>query len=910
MCGIAGHLGVPADETLLERLLAQHPGSVPAQRYEGDAEGLAARPARRRGTGPLLATSRGGRFTLALDGELYNRSELRSDLETLGHDLPTGTDAELVLAAFTEWGPDGFDRLAGAFAVAVWDRDTRAFTLARDPFGIRPLYVCRAAGSAADAGSDGSVGSAGSDGSDGSDGTATGWLFASEIRGLLASGLYEKRPNDRVIYRYLRHRVHDDGAETFFEGIERVGAGEVVTLTGRGIERRSFSRFRDELEACRVRPQAYSAPVAQEFRRLLADAVRRRSGANGRIATSLSGGLDAAAIAVLVDELAREDGKQPTGGTARLVQDTWSAVYPETAAPEREQLDAVLGRLGDRVDAHRIEPTASEFKADLHDFVRTQEEPTVSTGPYTQYRVLRAAADLDAVVLDGHGGDETLAGFGPHHLVRLRELRNQSAVQAASELGRSLDVLYRRGRPVIGARLRGRKDVPVTSLLASSFAAQHASDTSAVERTDLHARLMQDIFTGSLPARLRYTDKNARRFGVTVRLPFVDRDLTRFVFSLDDDALVKDGVGKRVLRDAMSGLLPDSVVERRDKVGATTPQRDWFLRLKNHIYGEFLSESFANRPYFDQTAVLEAFEGWIKGTNSMDSSTIWRVLNLELWLQEFFDERPDEVDAPVHVKTDYEPNARKQLDLTTADGRQVRRYPLRTDLYAREDDLVGKTLGYVDRFFSGLPQAGADHAAATAGRWYFFISEKIVAITQGRSFFIWDIKVGRPARILSRYVTRTPAGIGLGSPFTMQLAIEEAGLPRVLFASAGGAIGKLVGRRGLFYDLVGGDLRAIDGPTEYSVYPANVSAKLGPKDPDEVAARLSAAIRERVPPAYRETFGGTVVMDANDIGRNVLGQDAPGPKAGYEAMFADNPLGQGSEQTPMAVVFERGPAAG
>ena len=134
-----------------------------------------------------------------------------------------------------------------------------------------------------------------------------------------------------------------------------------------------------------------------------------------------------------------------------------------------------------------------------------------------------------------------------------------------------------------------------------------------------------------------------------------------------------------------------------------------------------------------------------------------------------------------------------------------------------------------------LPGAGGDHDVATKGRWYFFISEKIVAITQGRSYFIWDIKVSRPARILSRYVTRTPAGIGLGSPFTMQLAIEEAGLPRVLYASAGGAIGKLIGKRGLFYELVGGDIRAIDGPTEYSVYPANVSAKLAPKDPDAVA---------------------------------------------------------------------------
>ncbi|GGM97701.1 asparagine synthase (glutamine-hydrolyzing) [Terrabacter tumescens] len=900
MCGIAAYRGLEADEALLERLLATHPEAGPAATVtDGDA-GLGVREGRpvrtsaspedadrvggvgdatgsdggRGGDVARLAVAPGGRFTLALDGELYNRAELRGDLETLGHDFGVGSDAEVALAAFTEWGTDGLDRLDGAFAVVVWDRDTRRMTLARDPFGVRPLYIARA---------------------------GEGWLVASEIGGILGSGLHERRPDDRTIYRYLRFRVHDDGPATFFAGIERVGAGEVVTLGADlpgGIERHPYSRLREELTALARSPRAYTPAAATEFRALLTDSVRRRSSSSGRVGTALSGGLDSAAIASLVDVVERE-----AGGSDE--QDTWSAVYPASRIDEQAQVEAVTASLGSRVDAHRFEPTPSEFKKDMRDLVRTQEEPLGSTGSYTQYRVLQEAAQRDAVVLDGLGGDELLGGFGAHHLIHLRGLKGRSAALAASELGRSLDVLVRRGRPHVGDRLRGRKSVAVTSLLGADFARAHAGEAHEAERTDLRKRLVDDLFVDSLPSRLRSTDKNARRFGVSVRLPFVDRELARFVFGLDDAALIKDGLGKRVLRDAMRGLLPDSVVERRDKVGSTTPQADWFMRLKNHIYGEFLSESFANRPYFDQTAVLHAFEGWIKGTNSVDSMTIWRILNVELWLQEFFDERAPEADDVVeHVKSDYEPNARKQLDLVTADGTAVRRYPLRTDLYAREDDLEAKTLGYIDRFFAGLTDAGPEHDAATGGRWYFFISEKIVAITQGRSFFIWDIKVGRPARLLSRYVTRTPAGIGLGSPFTMQLAIEEAGLPRVLFASAGGAVGKVLGKRGLFYDLVGGDIRAIDGPTEYSVYPANVSAKLGPKDPDDVAARLSAAIRARVPEAYRDTFGGTVVMDANDIGRNVLGKDAPGSKERYELMFADNPLGQGSEQTPMAVVFE------
>jgi asparagine synthase (glutamine-hydrolysing) len=124
-----------------------------------------------------------------------------------------------------------------------------------------------------------------------------------------------------------------------------------------------------------------------------------------------------------------------------------------------------------------------------------------------------------------------------------------------------------------------------------------------------------------------------------------------------------------------------------------------------------------------------------------------------------------------------------------------------------------------------------------------------------------------------------------------------------LFAAVGGVAGKLVGRRGLFYQLAGANVRAIDGPTEYSVYPSNVSAKLPPANPAHVAAQLSAALRKKLPSELAANFRGTVVIDANDIGRNVLGTDSDLPAATLEAAFGDNPLGQGRECTPLAVVF-------
>lgn len=247
------------------------------------------------------------------------------------------------------------------------------------------------------------------------------------------------------------------------------------------------------------------------------------------------------------------------------------------------------------------------------------------------------------------------------------------------------------------------------------------------------------------------------------------------------------------------------------------------------------------------------------------------------------------------MKTDLEPNEGKQLDITVG-AATYRRFVLQTPPVAVGDDLVP----LVDARLQAFLACAGD---ALAGRdWWLFVAEKVVAISQGRSYPIEDIRPGWWASHLYRCVARSPYGIGLRSPWTMELAIREAGLPRILLAALGGAAGKAVGVRGVFYRLVGSDIRAIDGPTDYSVAPSDASAKLAPLDPDRVAGELSRAVRRSAPAAVAAGFRGTVVIDANDLGRTVLGTDAPGPRRLFEAMFADNPGGQGREHTPLAVV--------
>jgi hypothetical protein len=226
-----------------------------------------------------------------------------------------------------------------------------------------------------------------------------------------------------------------------------------------------------------------------------------------------------------------------------------------------------------------------------------------------------------------------------------------------------------------------------------------------------------------------------------------------------------------------------------------------------------------------------------------------------------------------------EANAGKALTVTV-EGTPYSRIPIRTRVVMPGDDL--------DAFVREYAEDIAEP------RDILFVTEKIVAITQGRSFRVDEIHPRRLALFLSKYVTRTPYGIGLGMPETMEMALRECGTPRILFAAAVSAVTKAFGRKGDFYRIAGDKARAIDGPTKHTIPPYNEAVVLGPERPREVAARLKELL-----PAHPDV----AVVDINDLGGNILGSTLG--RAGEERLVAilkDNPLGQGHESTPLGVV--------
>jgi hypothetical protein len=224
-------------------------------------------------------------------------------------------------------------------------------------------------------------------------------------------------------------------------------------------------------------------------------------------------------------------------------------------------------------------------------------------------------------------------------------------------------------------------------------------------------------------------------------------------------------------------------------------------------------------------------------------------------------------------------NEGKSLEVAV-DGVTYERIPIKTHVVMRDDVL----LDVVQKYAGSLVRDGD----------VLFVTEKIVGITQGRAFPLEEIRPRKLAVTLSKYVTKTSHGIGLGIPETMEMALRECGTPRILFAAAVAAVTKALGRRGDFYRIAGPKARAIDGPTKNTIPPYDSQVVLGPDRPNGVAADIKAALGKQL---------DVLVVDINDFGGNILGSTST--RAVDDLMvrvLKDNPLGQDRQSTPMGII--------
>lgn len=541
------------------------------------------------------------------NGEIYNYKELRVELEAAGHQFKTQSDAEVILHGYEEWGPDGMlEKLRGMFAIALYDRRKEELFIARDRLGIKPVYYAE---------KDGRL------------------IFASEIKAIFAGFPELKRQaNDRVVYRFLLTRIHDDSKETFFEDVKRLLPGHYMVVDRDGnfrIKQYWYPQVNTQFKSTKS-DEEYAAELREKF----IESMQLHLISDVPLGVNLSGGLDSSAVVSVANHLRQQGTDLHTQG--QLL--TFSAVHPGEKIDESEFIDEVVNFTG--AQSHRVIPSVDEFWQEVDTWMYYQEEPTISTAPYAYYTVMREAKKHVKVLLSGQGGDELFAGYVPYFMSYIQTARDAGALwEVLRESVKGFDIYRRFYKQKIEQKLKHSLQLSVRKLI--SINQEELSDATGLAHKhfrNLNERLRYDLTYGSVPNLLRYEDKNAMANSIESRVPFLDHKFVEFALSLPADQKIKHGWNRYVYRNAMRGLMPEKNRLRRSKVGFVNSEWEWMQEKADLIYNIFSSPEFESRPYWNAEDVREEFAAAVQGQRQGDWLMFWRILSVELWLRRFVDD--------------------------------------------------------------------------------------------------------------------------------------------------------------------------------------------------------------------------------------------------------------------------------
>ncbi|MEJ7623566.1 MAG: asparagine synthase (glutamine-hydrolyzing) [Pyrinomonadaceae bacterium] len=638
MCGIVGIISREPDERLRRALLSiEHRGRDDEGIHLTDRFGsdqLKVGLGHRRlsiidtsAAGHQPMTTSDGRFTIIYNGEIYNYREIREDLEAAGETFVTDSDTEVLLAAFRKWNTDCLYRLNGMFAFAVWDELLKVLTLVRDRAGIKPLYYAN---------------------------TGCGFVFASEIKAILASGLIGADLDVAGLDQYLTFLWTPD-PQTVFKSIHKLPPGHFLKWKeGEIVETEWWDLRFDSIEYGRSE-EYWRDQVLETLDRV----VRMEMVADVPLGAFLSGGVDSSSIVALMDQ--HSAGRQVSTYTVGIEQrDLRYDIIPDDAVWARR-----IGKLFN-TDYHEImlQPDVAEL---LPKLVYYMDEPVADPAIMTSYLISKAARDTLTVLLSGVGGDEVFAGY-PRHL----------AMKLAGVLA-PIPGLVR--RPLLGAvasLLPGGLPGPLTGPLRNAkkfarsagldfeerylgfgtyftaeakqklYSRELADDTRTsdpylhhrkyfdrVADADPINRLLYVDFKTFLPClNLAYTDKTSMAANLEVRVPFLNKEMVDLAARMPADLKLKGLKRKYILKRAAEKLLPHDVVWRK-KAGFGAPVRSWLRGPLRPMVEELLAESVVrDRGLFQPKEVRRVIDANNSGREDF-SLQVFQLLTLELWMRSF-----------------------------------------------------------------------------------------------------------------------------------------------------------------------------------------------------------------------------------------------------------------------------------
>ncbi|NYT62142.1 asparagine synthase (glutamine-hydrolyzing) [Alcaligenaceae bacterium] len=560
------------------------------------------------GRQPMLSGN--GRHRIVFNGEIYNYRELRQELAGLGHVFHTNTDTEVLLAAWQQWDIQCLTRLEGMFAFVIYDAQEKTLSCVRDAFGIKPFYF---------------------------DLQADRLLFASEPAALLSLREQGPQANWQRSYDYLVHGDADNQHNTFIKGIQQLQPGHWIKI--------------DLSDPGASQPALWWEPNLQENSDLsfeqAAEAVREQFLQNIRLhlrsdvplGAALSGGIDSSAIVCAMHYL------EPS---QRI--NTFSYIAPGYQRCEESWMDNVNQFVGAK--SHKVSIDSNDVTRDLDRLIQAQGEPFTGTSTYAQYRVFQLAHENDiTVTLDGQGADELLAGyagFPGHRMLSMLECGDLLGAERfarnwARWPGRSYSRAWQYLAAItlpdnlfgVASKAMGRSFTPAW---LNSRALSDAGVNMVYEREKKHKsakgrrvmeRLASSLSNRNLPTYLREGDRSSMHFSLESRVPFLTLPLANLLFSLPEHYLISPrGETKSVFRAALRGIVPDTLLDRKDKIGFETSEQAWFMEKPDTVR-KWLETSH-DIPFLNGHALLEQFDAIVGGTLP-NTGQVWRWVNFLKW---------------------------------------------------------------------------------------------------------------------------------------------------------------------------------------------------------------------------------------------------------------------------------------
>lgn len=499
------------------------------------------------------------RYTIVHNGEIYNYIELREELQKLGYSFQTGSDTEVILAAYDYYNEECPEHFDGMFAFAIWDQQEQQLFAARDRFGEKPFYYSF---------------------------NGDQFVFASEIKALWAAGI-ERRPNLQMLFNFITIGYTDNPGrpeETFYDNICKLPAASWLYFTPSENDL-LINKYWD-IDLSVQRTGISDQQALEQFDHLFALSVRRRLRSDVPVGTSLSGGLDSSSIAAVIYQ------SQQAGNTASFT--TFTAVFPGFANDETTYARQVAGQFG--LLQQTIAITVDDFVNDWERFLHFQEEPFGSASAYAQYKVFELARQHNVkVLLDGQGADETMAGYRKYYkwywqeLFQKRKLVRSGELRAARQLGIQENFTFKN---VIASLFPDIASAVLEKQYLANALQQEDLNTEFVQLQskeayytppatfNLNGALYFNTCMHGLEELLRIADRNSMAHGREVRLPFLSHELVEFIFSLPSHFKIRDGWTKWLLRQSKKDVLPPEITWRKNKIGFEPPQKEWMLNAR------------------------------------------------------------------------------------------------------------------------------------------------------------------------------------------------------------------------------------------------------------------------------------------------------------------------------------------